>query len=378
VSKTKIAFIGAKSFPSQAGVDRVVEAVTRGLAARGDYEITIYGDAEKVDRTQAPSNVNLISIPPLGSKYFRAFSQFLLAALHALFKRNYDLVHLHNLEAAYVLPFLRIKYPVVTTSHVVTHRRVDQWGRLSRFLIRLMEFPFIRLSNSCTAVSYVDTQYYVTKHKRPVEWIPNGIESTNPIPSATRREIVEKHGLKDKDYILFAAGRIIPTKGAHVLLAAAEKFASSHPHPIVIFGDLSRDPKYAKQLRDMAPDDTRFISFVESKSEVEAIIAGSKLLVFPSTVEGMSMVLLEAVTQKIHIIVSDIPENKSVLEENALYFRSEDMDDLAEKLVWALEHSEQMDKLTADSYQHVVENFSWGKIVSSYEECYTRVLHGQH
>ncbi len=90
------------------------------------------------------------------------------------------------------------------------------------------------------------------------------------------------------------------------------------------------------------------------------------------------MVLLEAVTQKIHIIVSDIPENKSVLEENALYFRSEDIDDLAKKLIWALEHSEYMDKLTADAYQHVVENFSWEKIVPKYEECYKRVLQGKH
>jgi len=374
VSKLKIAFIGSKSFPSQAGVDRVVEAIARGLAARGDYEITVYGDKGKIDSAKAPSNVILIPFSPLGPKYFRAFSQFLMAGFHALFKGNYDLIHLHNLEAAYILPLLRLKYPVVTTSHIITHRRVDQWGRFARFLIRQMEWPFIHLSNSRTAVSYTDTQYYENKHKRTVTWVPNGVETANTIPQVAQRKVSEKYGLIEKNHILFTAGRIIPTKGGHILLAAAKQIEKTHPYPIVILGDLSRDPEYAKQLLEMAPENTRFIPFIESKEEVEAIIAGSRLLVFPSMVEGMSMVLLEAVTQKIHLIVSDIPENKSVLEKNALYFCSEDVNDLAEKLNWALENSEFMNKLSLDAYQHVLANFSWEKIVSSYEKCYQQVL----
>lgn len=372
-NRKKIAFIGSKSFPSQAGVDRVVEAIARGLDYRDNYEIIVYGDKGKLDPIKAPSNVKLIPIQSFGSKHFRAFSQFLIAALHALFREDYDLIHLHNLEAAYLLPLLRLKYPVVTTSHVITHRRVDQWGALARFLIRLIEWPFIHLSNACTAVSYMDSQYYQNKHDREVEWIPNGIEFSNEIPPNYRQEITRKYGLDKDKYILFVAGRIIPTKGAHILLFAAKQIEVLNSHPIVVLGDLSRDPEYAKHLQDIAPENTRFIPFIQSKREVEAIIAEATLLVFPSMVEGMSMVLLESVTQKTQIVVSDIPENKSVLGKNALFFCSEDVEDLAEKITWALENPKQMQALTDDAYQHVITEFNWNKIVSSYVQCYERV-----
>lgn len=372
--RKRIALIGSKSFPSQAGVDRVVEAIARGLADRNNYEITIYGDKGKLDPTKTPPNIKLIPIQSFGPKHFRAFSQFSIAALHALFRGNYDLVHLHNLEAAYLLPLLRLKYPVITTSHVITHRRVDQWGHLARFLIRLMEWPFIHLSNACTAVSYMDSQYYQHKHDRQVEWIPNGVELSNEIPPTYRRDIIQKHGLDQDEYILFVAGRIIPTKGAHILLSAAKQMDALNTYPIVILGDLSRDPEYAKQLQNIAPENTRFIPFIRSKREVEAIISEATLLVFPSMVEGMSMVLLESVAQKTQIVVSNIPENKSVLQENALYFHSEDIDDLAEKLIWALENPKQIQALADGAYQHVLTEFNWDRIVSSYVQCYRHVV----
>jgi len=376
--KIKIAFIGAKSFPSQAGVDRVVEAIVQKLAVRGGYEITVYGDHGKLYQSKAPPNVYLIPIKPFGIKYLRAFSQFLLAGIHAVTRGDYDLVHLHNLEASYILPLLRLRYPVVATSHIVTHRRMDQWGRVARWLIHLMEWPFMYLSNDRTAVSLTDAQYYMGRHGRTVKWIPNGVEPTDVINREGINVFLKKYGIKANEYILFAAGRIIPTKGAHILLEAVKKMGEIS-YPVVILGDLSRDPDYGRQLQKMAMaiGNIRFIPFIQLKKEVEAIMAGARLLVFPSFVEGMSMVLLEAATQKTPMIVSDIPENKSVLENNTLYFRSGDAGDLSVKLVWALEHPEKMDKLAVDAYLHVKEKFSWGKVVSDYEQCYQQTLRGR-
>lgn len=61
--------------------------------------------------------VRLHRIWALPGKHFHATTLFLFAALHALFWGDYDLIHLHNVEAAWVLPILRLRYKVVATSH---------------------------------------------------------------------------------------------------------------------------------------------------------------------------------------------------------------------------------------------------------------------
>jgi glycosyltransferase involved in cell wall biosynthesis len=373
VRKRKIAFIGSKSFPSQAGVDRVVEAIARCLAEKGEYEITIFVDKDKYDHIQIPDNIELIPFIPFGGKYFRAFSQFIQSGVYAILKGDYDLIHLHNLEAAFLLPLLKLRYPVVSTSHIVTHRRKDQWGKIPRMIIRAMEYPFIYLSNQITSVSLHDTEYYNNRHKKQVKWIPNGVTFKSELKKEYIDDILKKYDLEYNRYILFVAGRIIPTKGCHLLLQAAKNIETTNPFPIVILGDMSRDIKYGERLKEIAQKNTYFIPFIESKSEVEALIEASKLLVFPSLVEGMSMVLLEAVTQKSKIIVSDIPENKSVLEDKALYFESENIGDLGEKILWALANYHEMEKLSLDAYRYVFQNYSWETIVNQYENCYNDI-----
>jgi glycosyltransferase involved in cell wall biosynthesis len=369
-----IAFIGGKSYPSQAGVDRVIEAIADIMAARG-YSVTIYGEKGKMASEANHPAVKLIPIRPINGKYVQPLSGFLMAAIHAVTRTRYDLVHLHNLEAAYVLPLLRLRYPVVATSHIVTHRRADQWGKTARALIRTMEWPFIHLSDFQTSVSKTDAAYYMRKHNRQVEWIPNGIE---PLPEKTpgpgRLALFEKYQVEKNLYLLFVAGRILPTKGAHVFLEAAGKTRRTQDLQIVVLGDLTKDPSYANHLRQIAPKNTIFIPFLKQKSEVNAFISGSKLLVFPSLVEGMSMVLLEAVALKARMVVSDIPENKSVLQDTALYFASEDSDDLAAKIDWAVNNSETMADFARAAYDHVATSFTWSSIADRYEKIYQQAV----
>jgi glycosyltransferase involved in cell wall biosynthesis len=94
------------------------------------------------------------------------------------------------------------------------------------------------------------------------------------------------------------------------------------------------------------------------------------LFVFPSTVEAMSMMLLEAASTGVPIISSDIPDNVAVLPQQALFFRSGDAGELRDKMEWALQHPDQMQELGASARGWVVENFQWDSIVKQYEQIY--------
>ena len=114
--KVRVAYVGTKAIPSQAGADRVVEAIVRGL----DYsriEPTVYCSSQLVPKDAQIENVNIVRMHAVQGKSLHATTLFLFSALHALFFGRYDLIHLHNEQAAFVLPLLRLRYKVLATSH---------------------------------------------------------------------------------------------------------------------------------------------------------------------------------------------------------------------------------------------------------------------
>ena len=80
----------------------------------------------------------------------------------------------------------------------------------------------------------------------------------------------------------------------------------------------------------------RFAGFISSKELLFGLIALSQLYVFPTTYEAMAITLLEVAALRIPLVASDIPENRVVLPEHALFFRSADVADLRARIEWAL------------------------------------------
>ncbi|MEZ4620954.1 MAG: glycosyltransferase family 4 protein [Caldilineaceae bacterium] len=322
-------------------------------------------------KAQPLRGVELVRIPTLPGKHLHATSLFLFAALHALFFGNYALVHVHNVEACFVLPLLRLRYKTIATSHGAAQAR-DKWGKFAKFLIRLTELPFIYVTNYVTCVSAPLTEFYRNTYGREVYFLPNGVDDHEAVDLAGAQELLAVHGIQDGQYILFAAGRVIPTKGAELLLAAFRELPGEY-HLIVV-GDTSQVPAYERELRGLADERVHFIPFVADKAVLLGLVSQCQLFVFPSTVEAMSMMLLEAATMQAPIVASDIPENVSVLPEQALFFKSGNVADLREKLAWSLTHTEAMSILAKKAKQHVTSNFQWNSIVKGYEELYNSLL----
>ena len=57
-------------------------------------ELTVYCNSRYTPADTSIPGVKLIRIPTLPGKYLQPVSLFMLSALHALFKGDYDLIHL--------------------------------------------------------------------------------------------------------------------------------------------------------------------------------------------------------------------------------------------------------------------------------------------
>ena len=97
---------------------------------------------------------------------------------------------------------------------------------------------------------------YTKISKKEIIYIPNGINIDYKL---------EERKIKQKDYILFAAGRIIPLKGCHLMLSALIKL--NYTGKILIIGDADQMPVYKKNIIDLSKNlNLDFIGLIKDKN----------------------------------------------------------------------------------------------------------------
>lgn len=365
----RVAYIGIKGLPSKAGVDRVVEAIVHQID-KTQYQPVVYCSSKVVPKETHIPGIELVRMSPLPGKHLNALSLFLFSALHCLVWGNVAFVHLHNVEASFVLPLLRLRYKVITTSHGQAQER-DKWGRLAKLLLQFTEYPFIHLSNCVTSVSEPLAKAYQQQYHKVVHYVPNGVDPNEVADCAAASAILQEHQIKPGKFILFAAGRIMATKGCHLLLKAFRTIDDDIQ--LVVVGDMSHAPAYEQQLRQLADERVHFIPFIAAKETLLGLVKLCQLFVFPSTVEGMSMMLLEVTSMGVPTICSDIPENVAILPPQTLFFTSQSVADLRAKVHWALDHCEEMQRAAHAIQQWVQAKYHWHTIINQYAALYMQL-----
>ena len=79
--------------------------------------------------------------------------------------------------------------------------------------------------------------------------------------------------------------------------------------------------------------------------------------------KGQPVCLLEAMSYSNCVITSDIEECYNVIHDNGIVFRKGDVDDLAQKLTYALEHPNAVRMFKWLAAEYVCTRFPWDKIV---------------
>lgn len=365
----RVAHIGIKGVPAKGGAERVVEAIARRMSGLGIVPV-VYCDRSYTSSDASIPGVELVRIPTVPGRFTRQTILDSLQALHAVIFGNYDLIHLHHMEAGFVLPLLRLRYKVVGTSH--GWRGLKKWGALGNYLMRSAYKPFMSLSSVVTIPSELGVDELRRRYNRQPVYIPNGVEPDYSIDEQAASEILERLGLSKGNYVIFVAGRVLPEKGADLVIEAFNKLGLELP--LLIVGGLDETSDFARLLHQMAGSNVVFHPLIGSESTLYGLVAGARCMVFPSRLETMSMVLLEAAGLGVPIICSDIPENSAVMKEDALYFRSGDVDSLANSIGRFLADESASISLARRARERLVAEQSWDLVAQQYAEMYRNVL----
>ncbi len=367
----KVAVIGIKGLPSKGGAERAFEAIANRITSKG-VSYTVYCDANYTPPDFFIDGAKLIRIPAIKGKYTQTLTLVLFSALHALLFGKYDLVHVHNIETAFVLPVLRLRFKVLGTAHGFAYWR-SKWGNTAKKIMMSMDYFFMKYSNIVSSVSAKDASALEKRFGREVLYIPNGVGKEFRPDIATAEEILNKHGIHKHRYFIFAAGRIEPTKGAHLAVEAVTQLDGDIP--LLVVGDAGQIDAYEKKLHNIAGPMVYFQPLIEDPSVLFGLMKYSICLIFPSLVEAMSMVLLEAASLGIPVISSDIEENRDVLGGDGIYFRSGDVGSLMEKLRWILKNQADAGVKAGDLQKLIHSRYSWDKIADRYFQAYRQVVY---
>lgn len=324
----KICVFGTRGFPGiQGGVERHCEELYHAMPS--SCLIIVYRRKPYVTSKQQyviNSNIRFVDIVSTRIKGFETFFHSLLSAFCCIFERP-DIVHVHNIGPGLFIPLLKLfRLKVVLTYHSPNYEH-DKWGLLTKKILKLGEFLSLKFADRIIFVNqYQLMKFGITIINKSV-YLPNGVNLPN---KSKRIDYLLSLSLEPNMYIL-SVGRITQEKGFDYLIDAFRSLNLSD-YKLVIAGNMDHQHAYVKKLYEKgAGNDVVFTGFVEGE-KLSQLYSCAALFVLPSYNEGFPLVLLEAMSYGLPILLSDIQANQQVKLQNVNYFKVGNVPDLAEHI----------------------------------------------
>lgn len=375
-----IAMVGLRGIGNDisGGVERHVEELAVRMA-RLSHAVTVFGRSAYLPEKETEYHgVRLVRRPAIHTKHLETMSNT-VACLPSVCC-GYDIVHFHSVGSSLLCFAPRmLGSRVVATVHGLDFQR-SKWGACGRAALYSGAWMSGRVPNETIVVSEKIRHYYNEKFNRATWFIPNGVN----VPSRRGLGVLgDKFGLKEKEYIL-SLGRLTSEKGVHYLIPAFRRLDA--PVKLVIAGNQLLGNNYLRHLRQLADGDPRIVFtgplYGREKDEAFSNALG---FVLPSELEGMPIVMLEAMSYGCPVLSSDISECAAVWEtarreegiDLCRSFRSCDVGDLTRGLREFLDDPERT-AMGERAREYVLARYNWDGIVEETLDVYSRALNGKN
>lgn len=324
-----VMMLGLRGFPNvQGGVESHVEQLAPLLVSQGcKVEVIVRSPYQDPNVGPQWHGVSFTSLWAPKSKGLEAVLHTLLGVLYAAIKRP-DILHIHAIGPAIWTPLARLLgLKVVVTHHGPDYQR-QKWGVLARTILKTGEWVGMRFSNARIVISNTIRELVIQKHTVHAELILNGVV----IPQlSAHTKVLNELGVEAGRYVLLVS-RLVPEK-RHLDLIRAFHLAKVSGYKLVLVGSSDHPDAYVQSVLDAAQaHEGVVLAGFRTGDELASLYSHAALFVLPSSHEGLSISLLEALSYGLPVLASDIPANLEVGLNAGDYFALGDVEALACKI----------------------------------------------
>lgn len=260
--------------------------------------------------------------------------------------------------------------------HIVTIHGSDiNTIKKSKILRRICVF-IIKNSNWVTTNSNYTKESILSidsSVEEKISIIPLGVDS-NFLQEG--RVLQEEYHIKDSK--ILSVGRLVESKGIDVLILAMKEVRIKFPDvKLFIVGDGPERNKLETLVKDL--DLNKNVIFVGSvkHSLLPSFYTSSNVFVMPSQnidgiVEGLGVVLLEAMACGTPVIGSDIGGIKDIITDgyNGFLVPEKSPKDLSNKIIELLSNPEIATKFSSNGLNTIKNKFSWDRVIDDFSDIF--------
>jgi glycosyltransferase involved in cell wall biosynthesis len=207
-----------------------------------------------------------------------------------------------------------------------------------------------------------------------LEFVPSRCDTRQFDPQRqwkARKQIREKYSVSPTERVILFVGSLSVHKGVTFLLAALVHILRRVEDIVLVVVGSGELEKHLKKLADdlkIGPK-IRFCGRV-MYGEVPSYMAAADVFVLPSLVEGMPRVILEAMAMELPVVATKVGGNPELVYqgETGLLVEPGNPKQLAEALLYVLEHTEDIQQWGKKARALVEKNFSFKKGIRSYAQ----------
>jgi L-malate glycosyltransferase len=199
---------------------------------------------------------------------------------------------------------------------------------------------------------------------------PWGTDIEHFIPKTFKRSNV-------KTFTLFCSRTWESIYGVDVLAKAFVKVTAQSPNvDLILLSGGSQGPHLRQIFMNGGVLDRVHFGGQVGQRDLPRWYHMADLYISPSHVDGSSVTLMEALASGLPCIVSDIPGNKEWIEDgvNGWLFRDGDVDDLAEKILHAIENKRSFKKIGEAARKTAEQKADWKKNFGKLLEAYDTIM----
>ncbi len=354
-----------------------------------EYQPFVFSPADPdLPAREKNQRVQYFRIPVL--RFKRTFYSWFKAYLADYEKRitpilkeiNPEIIHIHNRPL--LVSYFRTRFP---QKKIILHMHnlYNYLGRLEKPHGRF-EIPS-DLFLGCSRFVVEGERKRLARGSLRQAVLYNGVDHQAFLPSWLNKpeaqRIRQYYNLQNKKVILYT-GKIRESKGVGLLVTAMKQVFREDTRAVLVlaggtgFGYKRADKKtdFSEHLRreiESCRDRVLLLGFSPPQEMPRIYLLGDVFTAPSQLEEGLGMVFLEASACGLPILSTQqggIPEVVIHEKTGLLLAQKDDATELAEKILYLLEHPEYGRELGEKGRQRVVENFSWTKIAESTEGLY--------